>query len=59
MEKWRKNKIAYNNKYNQENYKQIKLNFHIKNDAEILKKINTVENKTDYIRKLILEDLKK
>ena len=39
--------------------KQIKINMNLDTDAEILAKLDSVPNKTDYIRQLILADIAK
>lgn len=39
--------------------KAIKCDFHIERDAEVIAKIMSVPNKTDYIRQLVLDDLAK
>lgn len=59
MEKWKQNKIKYNAKYTQEHYRQIKLNFNIESDRDILEQLENVESKADYIRQLIRSDMKK
>lgn len=40
-------------------FKSIHLKYNVENDADILAKLEAVENKQDYIRQLILADMKK
>lgn len=44
-------------KYEATHCKKVTFKFSLKNDADILQKLDEVDNKTDYIRKLIREDL--
>lgn len=46
-------------RYDAENTTQIKLKLNNKTDAEILEKLQSVENKQGYIKRLILEDLRR
>lgn len=46
-------------KYNETNVKQIKLNLNIKTDADIIARLEEIENKQGYIKKLIREDMEK
>lgn len=39
--------------------KQINIEFHIERDAEVIAKLQSVPNKTDYIRQLVLADIAK
>ncbi len=48
-----------NNAYHKRSMRSIGLRFHKKTDAEILRKLDSVSNKTDYVRKLILNDISK
>lgn len=48
-----------NKKYDAENTRQINLKLNLKTDAEILARLDQVENKQGYIKELILKDLKK
>ena len=51
-------KKAYNNKFNKETYKQIIVRINKKND-NLIKWIESKENKTAYITQLIENDMKK
>lgn len=44
-------------KYDRANTKQIKFKFNLKTDADILKKLEEVENKQGYIKELIRRDI--
>ena len=44
-------------KYDENNTKQIKLKLNLKTDKDILDKLNSVDNKQGYIKKLIREDI--
>lgn len=44
-------------KYNQTHVKQIKLNLNLKTDADIIEKLNTVDNVQGYIKDLIRKDI--
>lgn len=46
-----------NEKWNAANTKAMRFVFMLKGDADILEKLNSVPNKTDYIRRLIREDI--
>lgn len=46
-------------KYDKEHTRGIYLKLNITTDAEILQKLDEVENKQAYIKNLILEDIKK
>ncbi len=46
-------------KYHKDCWTTITVRFSNKKDAEIIQKLESVENKTDYIRSLILKDLNK
>jgi hypothetical protein len=45
-------------KYRRENSKQLNVEFNKKTDADILERLDQVENKQGYIKKLIREDIK-
>ncbi len=45
------------NAYQRRAMTQVAIRFHNESDADILKKLGSVENKADYIRKLIREDI--
>lgn len=51
------NKIEYDNKFIKENYIQFAFRLRKSADAEAIKKIKSVPNKSDYIRQLILNDI--
>lgn len=44
-------------KYDKENMKQIKFNFSVKYDTDILEKLDSVPNKQGYIKSLIRADI--
>jgi hypothetical protein len=44
-------------KYNAANIKQIKLNLNRKTDADIIARLEGVENRQGYIKELIREDI--
>lgn len=46
-----------NRKWNKENLKQFKFEFNKTKDAEVIAKLESVENRTNYIRELIKQDL--
>ena len=46
-------------KYDKKNSRYFSLKFVIHTDGDIIEKLDSVENKNDYIRQLIREDLKK
>ena len=46
-------------KYSRNNTKRYAIELNLKNDSEIIKKLEEVPNKQGYIKGLILEDLKK
>lgn len=52
-------RIRANNKYAKKNVSQVCLKYVTKNNQEILDKLNSVPNKADYVRQLILEDLER
>ena len=45
--------------YQKENTKSIIMKLHLKNDADIIKKLESVPNKQGYIKSLIRDDIKK
>lgn len=51
-------RLRANKKYDDANTRQIKFKFNIKSDADILEKLDSVENKQGYIKKLIRDDIK-
>ncbi len=67
-EQWRKGTRKYREKHydeikkksiqhRQEKQKQFCIAFNTENDKEIIEKLQSVPNKIDYIRQLILKDL--
>ncbi len=59
-EKQRKKAILTRiNHWHQANTRCISVRYNLINDIEILNKLDSVPNKADYIRKLILNDIKK
>jgi hypothetical protein len=52
-------RIRANNKYAKNNVSQVCLKYVTKNNQEILDKLNSVPNKADYVRQLILKDLER
>lgn len=44
-------------KWQKNNLKQLKLNLHITNDADILEKLDSVPSKLGYIKELIRKDI--
>lgn len=58
MEKEKKfNKADYDLKYERENCLRFGVKFNNKTDAEVVNKLKSVPNKTDYIRQLVLNDI--
>lgn len=56
MDKWKKNKIDYSNKYNKQAY--INLSIRIRKDnTEVLKQLESVPSKNAYIVYLIEKDI--
>nr|DAT55025.1 MAG TPA: hypothetical protein [Caudoviricetes sp.] len=58
-EKKKFNKNKYDQKFHKENYKRYGILFRLGMDDSIIKKLESVPNKTDYIRQLILADIEK
>lgn len=52
-------KKASNAKWDAANTRQIKLKLNLKTDADILSKLDSVENTQGYIKGLIRDDIKK
>lgn len=48
----------YQRDFIKKNYRQILIRFNVNTDAEVLAKLDEQTNKTDYIRSLILKDMK-
>ena len=53
------NDQAVRERWRKANTRIINVRFNVDNDAEVLEKLDSVENKADYIRQLIIEDIKK
>lgn len=47
------------NKFNREKTKSVQVRLNLNTDADILAKLDTVDSKMGYIKRLIREDLKK
>lgn len=52
-----KDRQKYQTNYMYEHYRQILLRFDLEKDKEIVKKLDKVPNKTEYVRQLINKDL--
>ena len=52
-----KNIIASNEKWRKANTKIVNMRFNIDSDADILERLDQVENKADYIRQLVRRDI--
>lgn len=50
---------AANNEYKKRCMRLIALRFHKTSDAKVLARLDSVGNKADYVRKLILSDVEK
>ena len=46
-------------KYQREQIKTVGFRFHVKRDADILEWLESVENKTEYVRQLIRQDMER
>lgn len=57
--KWKENKIKYNIDYVKNNVAQITLKINKNTEAEILQHLEQQENKSGYIKSLIIEDMAK
>lgn len=53
----KKNRTDYKNQYQKTTATRINLVFRNDSDSEIISKIKSVPNKTDYIRQLVLNDI--
>lgn len=58
-EKKKFNKAEYDKEFHKENYKMFVTRFSKFSDKSIIEKLESVDNKTDYIRQLILADIQK
>lgn len=54
-----KSRTAEINQYNRENRTRYVLAYSNKYDKDVVQKLNSVENKADYVRTLILKDISK
>ena len=54
-----KAQTRWTNNWVKDHTKIINFRFNTETDKEVLDKLNSVNNKTEYIRNLILEDIKK
>ncbi len=52
-------RIRANAKYDEANTRQIRLKLNLKHDADILAKLDEVENKQGYIKALIRADIQR
>lgn len=52
-----KDRQKYQTNYMYEHYRQFLLRFDLEKDKEIVKKLDKVPNKTEYVRQLINKDL--
>ncbi len=52
------NDQASRERWRKENTKIVNVRFRIEEDKEVLAKLDSVDNKADYIRQLILNDIK-
>lgn len=55
----RESTIKAVNKFNREKTKCVQVRLNVNTDADILAKLDTVDSKMGYIKRLIREDLKK
>lgn len=51
-------KIRANNKFNKANTKVVGLRLNLKTDADIIQKLDEVDSKMGYIKRLIRKDIK-
>ena len=58
MERWKENKNKYDKNYRKQNYKLYQFKIRL-DDLETIEHMNNQTNKSDYIYKLIKEDMKK
>lgn len=58
MEKWKANKINYNNQYNKDSYFNVAITIR-KDNTEVINKLNSVKSKNAYIIDLIEQDIKR
>jgi hypothetical protein len=53
----RKSQIKASNRYNKANTKSICIRLNIKTDSKIIDRLESVDSKSGYIKRLILEDM--
>lgn len=53
-----KNKLKYIREFNKTKSKQYTFSFNKENDKELVEWLDSKENKTDYVRQLILNDMR-
>ncbi len=58
-EKKKFNKAEYDLNFNKKNCTKFSLKFNNVNDKEIIEKLQSIGNKNDYIRQLVLADIEK
>lgn len=51
--------IKRSNEWNRKNLKSVTIQLNKVSDSDVIKKLNSVSNRTDYIRQLIRKDLNK
>ena len=56
---WYENKIKRNADYNKQNMKQFKIAFNTKTEQAIIEHLENQENKSGYLKALIIEDMEK
>lgn len=55
---YKKNQTACHERWLKANTKIVNVRFNVENDKLVLDKLSSVDNKADYIRQLILADIK-
>lgn len=55
----KKAKRAVQSAYKKRAYKMYAIRYHVKNDADVISRLESVDNKADYIRRLIREDIER
>lgn len=59
VEEAKKKQYASIDKWRKAHQRAINLHFNVESDEDIIKKLDSVPSKADYVRRLIREDLKK
>lgn len=59
MSEAKKNQLEYIKGYNKENYVVVRVQVNKKLEAELLDHLNSKQNKSGYIKELILKDMQK